>query len=152
MKKFVRAKALIVASCMRYGLSFSKLMENEKVSDSDVKRANYYLNNHSDWVPKIGIDSQGNITLIWKNELIDGGLIKITMEFIGGGVLIKSPARFYGGYREGTWPIKELLKEVKEKQPLGVCENCGDRVAYNISKEMKLCDFCIKKIVEEGFP
>lgn len=146
-EKLVRAKALMVASCIRHGLAFSKLIDGEKVSDLDVERAAYYLKGHPEWVPRLGENYEGKILPIWDSNLIDRGIVKREI-FIGGYVAVYSQTRLYGGCIEGSHAAEslKLFKEVKEaRKPLGVCEKCGDMVAYEDFRGMKLCVSCIRE-------
>jgi predicted transcriptional regulator len=148
----VRAKALMVASCIRYGLNFSKL-NVEKISDVDVERAVYYLKNEPEWIPKVGVDPDGRCIPVWDAGLIDKRLVE-SIGFLGGHIAVYSPNdKLYPGFRSDSERARSLrlLEEVKEpREPIGVCEKCGDRVAYEVFKEMKLCPICERRMIKES--
>jgi len=148
----VRAKALMVASCIRYGLNFSKL-NVEKTSDVDVERAIYYLKNEPKWAPKVGVDTDGRYIPVWDAGLIDGRLVE-SIGFLGGYIAVYSPNdKLYPGCRSDSERVRSLrlLEEVKElREPIGVCEKCGDRVAYEVFRKMKLCPICEGRIIRNS--
>ncbi|MBS7612387.1 hypothetical protein KEJ27_09365 [Candidatus Bathyarchaeota archaeon] len=123
-----------MASCIKYNLPFSTFMEDEGVSDLDVERAAFFLEKHPDWIPTVVEEEGERRSFIWNAELIDRKILH-AINFIGGSVAIYDLKRLYLSWGSDVGKKLSPLSESKERRkPIGVCEMCKDRAAFNVFK------------------